>query len=171
MGSTQKPLLLVVADSNVPLDLAMGREDTLDAVEVIRRHLRGGRLLIPPRVIRELAFLSESAEEAHVRLAAANFFRQHRDWGCQLVNDVVLAAETVEEAALQIRKLGLLPASEINDSVILIEAAAMDASILLTTDEHLRGMDFLQLKLVLEEYGLSAPVIATPREIVRQFYR
>jgi hypothetical protein len=43
--------------------------------------------------------------------------------------------------------------------------------ILLTSDEHLRGIDHQELIWVLNPHGLAPPVIATPREIVRKFFR
>lgn len=171
MGTLHSPPLLVVADSNVPLDLASGREVVLDAIALIRRRLRGGNILIPPRVVRELAFLAELADEPETQAAAASFLRRHREWGCQLVSYVTLGEEFVERVAQQLRAGQLLPASEVNDSVILVEAAVLQASLLLTTDEHLRGIDFLRLKFALEKFDLTAPVIATPREIVKNFLR
>lgn len=171
MEMPQSPPLLVVADSNVPLDLARGRDDVLDAIALIRRRLRGGKILIPPRVVRELAFLAEYADETSTREDAATFLRRHRDWGCQLENHVTLGEEFVERVARQLRSEGLIPEAEVNDSVIVVEAAVLKASLLLTTDEHIRGADYLRLKLLLEEFELSAPVIATPREIVKSFLR
>lgn len=43
--------------------------------------------------------------------------------------------------------------------------------ILLTSDAYLRGMDFQSLTLLLQGFDVAAPVIATPREIVRKFHR
>lgn len=163
--------LLAVADTNVPMDLARGRDDVIDAVALIRRRLRGRNLLIPPRVVRELAYLADFAEEAGVRDAAASFLRRHREWGCQLVPDVVLGDDFVERVARQIRTARLLPLAEVNDSVIIVEAAILGASLLLTSDEHLRGVDLPQLQFLLDGFDLSAPVIATPAEIVKNFLR
>ena len=42
---------------------------------------------------------------------------------------------------------------------------------LLTNDEHLRGIDFERLTLELQTFDAMAPVIATPREIIRKFFR
>ena len=42
---------------------------------------------------------------------------------------------------------------------------------LLTNDEHLRGLDFERLTLELQAFDVTAPVIATPREIVRKFFQ
>ena len=153
------------------MDLARGKDDVVDAIELIHRRLHGRNLLIPPRVVRELAYLADFAEEDEVRVAAADFLRRHREWGCQLVADVSLGNEFVEQVARQIRAARLLPSSEVNDSVIVVEAAALGASLLLTSDEHVRGIDLPDLKLLLDRFDLSAPVIATPAEIVRKFLR
>jgi hypothetical protein len=53
----------------------------------------------------------------------------------------------------------------------LAETALLDCSILLTSDEHLRAVDHEQATLLLRRYELIAPVIATPREIARKFFR
>ena len=67
--------------------------------------------------------------------------------------------------------MGLLPQEKVNDGLILAEAALLNCSILLTSDEHLRGIDFERLTFELRAFDLSAPVIATPREIVKKFFQ
>jgi len=42
---------------------------------------------------------------------------------------------------------------------------------LITYDSHLRDIDFARLTLLLREFDLGAPVIATPSEVVKKFYR
>ena len=66
---------------------------------------------------------------------------------------------------------GLLPDEETHDALILAEAALLGCGILLTSDAHLRGLDFQRLTLLLQDFDVAAPVIATPREIVRKFFR
>jgi len=66
---------------------------------------------------------------------------------------------------------GLLPVSEVHDALILAEAVLLDSHVLLTSDGHLRSLDHLQLTWQLHQHNLTAPVIATPREIVRKFFR
>jgi hypothetical protein len=41
----------------------------------------------------------------------------------------------------------------------------------LTSDEYLRGIDFERLTLELQAVDVTAPVIATPREIVQKFFQ
>jgi len=47
----------------------------------------------------------------------------------------------------------------------------LQCALLLTSDSHLRGVDHELLVLVLNPFDLTPPVIATPREIVRKFFR
>ena len=54
---------------------------------------------------------------------------------------------------------------------LLAEAAFLECALLVTSDAHLRGVDHELLTLVLNPFDLTPPVIATPREIVRKFFR
>ena len=56
------------------------------------------------------------------------------------------------------------------DGLILAEAALLGCSMLLTSDDHLRSMDFARLAFELQAFHARVPVIATPREIVRKFF-
>jgi hypothetical protein len=42
---------------------------------------------------------------------------------------------------------------------------------LLTKDEHLRSIDMLRLRVIMDRFELSSPAIATPREILRSLLR
>ena len=77
----------------------------------------------------------------------------------------------VSRIAERLREQRLLPAEEVNDSLFVAEAAVLGCSLLLTSDEHLRGIDFERLSFELNTFEVTAPVIATPREIVRKFFR
>jgi hypothetical protein len=75
-----------------------------------------------------------------------------------------------ERIASRVRERDLVPGEEINDSLVLAESALLGCSVLLTSDEHLRGIDFERLTLELQAFDVAAPVIATPAEIVRKFF-
>ena len=62
----------------------------------------------------------------------------------------------------------LVAAEEMNDSIIIAEAALLECRMLLSGDAHLRGVDFQRLTLLLKDFQVAAPVIATAREIVRK---
>ena len=77
----------------------------------------------------------------------------------------------VERIGERLRNAGLLAAEEINDSFLVGETALLDGRLLLSSGEHLRGMDHRQLGLVLQEFDFPSPVIATPGEVVKKFFR
>lgn len=77
-------------------------------------------------------------------------------------DDPPITARNLENATERLRDAGLIPAEGINHSVILVESAEMNASLLLTTDHHLRGVDYLHLKFLLERFDLPLPVITAP---------
>jgi len=111
------------------------------------------------------------ADEIEVRRAAGEFLRRHRTWGFRLLHTVPLGDLFVAKIAERLIKASLIPASEVNDAHILAESAALACSVLLTSDEHLRAIDFQRLNFELAPFEVRAPVIATPREIVHKFFR
>lgn len=90
-------------------------------------------------------------------------------WKIEPVNLIPAGHGIVEVIGEKLRSKGLLPADEIHDSQILAEAALLGCKVLLTSDAHLRGIDFQSLTLLLQGFDVTAPIIATPREIVRKF--
>ena len=76
----------------------------------------------------------------------------------------------VERIADRLRAAALLPLEEVNDSYLLAEAALLEARLLLSSDDHLRGIDFARLTIELQGFDLAAPVLATPFEVVRKFF-
>ena len=164
--------MLVAVDTNVPLDLAQGVADVMDALAIIRECIAGARRIAPPTVALELARLSEFADEADVRAAAQTALRSLASkWAIQPVNLVPVGHGIVDAIAAKIRARDLLPDEETHDALILAESAVLGCSMLLTSDAHLRAVDHASLSLVLNASHVTSPVIATPREIVRKFCR
>lgn len=164
--------MLVAVDTNIPLDLAGQVDDVADALAVIRQRIKGVRLVAPPTVNLELQFLSEFAERSDVRSAAQSALRSLvAKWKIQPANLVPVGHGIVVAISSKIRSAGLLPDEEKNDAEILAEAALLGCGILLTSDAHLRGIDFERLALTLQGFDVTAPVIATPREVIRKFFR
>lgn len=87
------------------------------------------------------------------------------------LNLVPVGHGIVSHIAAEIRHKDLLPPAEMNDSLIIAEAALLGCGMLLSGDAHLRGVDFQSLTLLLQGFDVAAPVIATPRELVRKFFR
>lgn len=169
--ANQAPPQILAADTNVPLDMVLGRDLVLDAVATIRRRLPNRFILVPPTVANELVVMAEDDHSSAKRSAARKFFADHRAWGFRLVSFVPLGDEYVHKVAATLRHRGLIEEAEVNDALVLVETAALDCSLLLTSDEHLRAVDYERLVLELRRFDLTAPVITTPQEIVKKFFR
>jgi predicted nucleic acid-binding protein len=169
--ATPRPLSpLIAIDTNVALDLADRQEHLLDAFDVIRRRLKPGRILVPPTVFHELVYLADEADEATEREQALRALRGFPEFGFDLVTLVPVGNGIVERIAQLLQEAELLPPEEFNDAMILAEATLLGCTILLTSDAHLRGLDFQRASFVLKSFDLGMPVIATPREIVAKFF-
>ena len=130
------------------------------------------RLIAPPTVTLELAYLSESADEDDVRTAAQTALRSLASkWGIQPVNLVPVGHGIVDAIAAKIRARDLLPDEETHDALILAESAVLGCSMLLTSDAHLRAVDHPTRSLLLNASHAASPIIAKPRETVRKFPR
>lgn len=160
---------LIAVDANVLFDLADGLDDVVDAVSVMRERLRDARFLIPPTVQHELANWALRGD-AQRRESARKAIRLSQSWRMVPANLIAVRHGIAERIAERVRERGLIPDEEINDSLLLAESALLGCSMLLTSDEHLRGIDFERLTLELQTFDAAAPVIATPREIVRKFF-
>jgi predicted nucleic acid-binding protein len=171
MNPSQGRRVLIAVDTNVLLDLAGEVEDITDAVLALRRRLRQTQLLMPPTVREELAAEALRAEDFDQRERAVHAFQLARSWSIQPIDMVETQHETARRIGRRLRGLGLLPEPEINDGRVLAESALLSCSILLTSDEHLRGLDFERLTFELRAFEVAPPIIATPREIVRKFFR
>ena len=163
--------MLIAADTNVLLDLAEDVETVTDAVSTIRERLQDARFVVPPTALHELALAVRDGETECIRKTAFRALSQLRAWGFEPLNLVPVGHGIVERIAEEIRRKDLLPTEERNDSLIVAESALLECRILLSGDAHLRGVDFQRLTLILKNFDVAAPVIATPREIVRKFCR
>ena len=164
--------MLIAVDTNVLFDLAADVETVVDAVETIRRFIKAARFVVPPTALHEVALTATRGDtEAKRSIARRVLARLTAEWKFQPMNLVPVGHGIVERIADALRQRDLIPVAERNDSLVLAEAALLGCGILLTSDAHLRGMDFQSLTLLLQGFDVAAPVIATPREIVRKFHR
>ena len=164
--------MLVAVDTNVLFDLALEVEAVIEAIDTIRRRIRGVRFIVPPTALHEIAVCATSGDTARKReIAQAVFLRLRADWKVEPVNLVPVEHGIVERIADTLRHRDLIPISERNDAFVLAEAALLDCRVLLTSDKHLHEIDFQSLTLLLQSFDVTAPIIATPREIVRKFCR
>lgn len=171
MDVSQSRRLLVAVDTNVLLDLANSVEDVTDAVQLIRRRLRPAQLLMPPTVREELADEALHADDFEDRDRGLRAFQLSRTLSIQPIDLVEAHRETARRIGRRLRGVGLLPDTEINDGLIFAESALLGCAMLMSSDAHLRGIDFERLSFELQAFDVRAPVVATPREIVRKFFR
>ncbi len=171
MNASQSRPVLIAVDTNVLLDLAGEVEDVTDAMVVIRRRLHQSKLLMPPTVREELAAEALNAEDFEDTERGQRAFQLARTWRIQPAELVGARLETARRVGRRLRHACLLPEEEVNDALILAEAGLLGCSILITSDQHLRNIDFQRLTFELQAYEVVAPIIATPREIVRKFFR
>jgi predicted nucleic acid-binding protein len=163
--------MLIALDANVLMDLAAPEELVADALELVRRRIAKPRLVILPTVIQELSFISKWGEtDKDIRLARTAL-QKLIVWGFEPVNFVPFEFGIIEQISLKLRRAGLLPEAEVNDSFILAEAALLGCGLFLSSDAHFTELDFQLLTLELKACDVSVPSIASPREILRKFYR
>ena len=162
---------LVAVDANVVMDLGVASESVLDALAAIRQRLRFSQIVLPPTAKQELIHIARKGDNAEERNLALRGIAAARRSRIIPVNLLPVGHGIVERVAEELRSAGLLPASEVNDSQLVAEAALLGARLLVSSDAHLRGIDFARLTVELQNFDLTAPVIATPREIVRKFFQ
>ena len=171
MDASQSRPVLIAIDTNVLLDLAQEVEDVTDAVSVVRGRLCQAELLMPPTVREELADEALRADDFQDRERAQHAFQLARTRNIRPIDLLEAQLDMARRIGRRLRDLDLLPGEEINDGRLLAEAALLNCSMLLTSDEHLRGINFERLTFALQRFDLAPPMIATPREIVQKFFR
>ena len=162
---------LVAVDANVVMDLGEKSESVLDALATIRQRLRFSHIILPPTAKLELMHIARHGDTAKERDLALKGIAAARQSRIVPVNLMPVGHGIVERVAEKLRSAELLPASEVNDSQLVAESALLGARLLLSSDAHLRGMDFARLTIELQSFDLTAPVIATPAEVVRKFFQ
>jgi len=163
---------LVAVDTNFPLLLAKGLDEAQDALIVLRERVRPAAILVPPTALEELVYQSESECDPAQR-QLARIALEHLRTGSEFRFAPLTSTQEaiVSQAAQRILMAGLLPVQERNDAAIVAESAVLNSILLVSNDSHLLGVDHRGLGLLFRELDLPVPLIVSPREIVRKFYR
>jgi predicted nucleic acid-binding protein len=168
-GAKRNPLIAV--DSNVLLDRANDDELVLDALDTVRRRLPACEFIVTPTVIEEIVLKAERGDTPlDRRLARRVLASLVEPWGFRPLSFIPVGRGIVAEIARQLRRQGLIPDSEMNDSLIVAEAALIGATLLVSSDAHLKDLDYARLKLVLDAADVATPLVASPFKIVNQFF-
>ena len=162
---------LVAVDSNILFSLAAEKDDIIDAWNLIQERLHPVMLVVSPTVLGELGAKVSDVDTRLGKLALKALRELRPRWNLQPVELRPAQEGVAAQAASAIREYELLPESERNDSFIVAEAAVLECTLLVSEDSHLDAIDRAALKSLLAKLGLSAPVIATPRALLRKFYR
>jgi hypothetical protein len=163
---------LVAIDTNFPLMLAEGNDIAVDALSVVRERVRPAEILIPPTALAELNFHAKNSPALKLRTSARTALENlHSRWHFHPADLNSAQEASVAEAARRILFSGLLPPEERNDAAIIAESAVLNSILLVSNDSHLLKADHRRLGLLFRELDLPVPLIISPREIVRKFYR
>ena len=163
---------LVAIDTNIPLLLAEGDDTTIEALKIVRERMRPADIFVPPTVQGELLHQAECNPSKRLRALAEKALLELRARWHFHPTDLSSTQEAIVcEAARKILFAGLIPAAEINDARIIAESAVLNSILLVSNDSHLLKADHRRLGLLFRELDLPVPLIVSPHEVVRKFYR
>lgn len=167
----QRPTLVAV-DTNILLRLAGEDDPTIDAVELLKRRLKPVQFIVPPTAMHEL--MAKSAKDNHPFLSQLSLkaLRQLRgDWGFLPQGLNAVQEAIVNNAVLRLRDSGLLPYEERNDALVIAESAVLNCVLLVSRDSHLFDIDRDRLAYLFRQLDLPVPLIASPDDLLKKFYR
>ncbi len=165
--------MLIAVDTNVLLDRATDDADVIDALGTIRGRLKSAEFIVTPTVLEELAKLYEAGNPEQVT-AAKRALSCLLEWGFKPLNLIPAGHGIVEQIGISFRLKGVLPDEEVDDGLIIAEAALLGCQILLSADSHFSdAQKHPSFRKVLKDSDAEGDelVIATPRHIVRTFFQ
>jgi len=162
---------VIAVDTNVLVDLADHDETVLDCFSTVSRKFEKAPIIVLPTVIGELIALLQEGGEEEKALALTALKSIRSPWRFRPFDYVPVGHGIVEETARKIRAAGLVPESEINDSLVIAEAGLANATLLLSSDKHLKDINQTALKKILDDCAIGCPIIFSPWKIVKAFYK
>ena len=164
------PSTLVALDTNFLLDLTVPTERAQDLVDLLRRRVKKVHFLVPPTVLTELAHLAEKGETASARTMAIRALQSMVPrWKFHPLDFVPVGHGIIEQVARRLRGPRMIPLGEINDSLILAEAALANCTLLVTSDRHLLEADPDLLRRELVASDVEPIAIYAPQELLSKF--
>ena len=164
------PSTLVALDTNFLLDLTVPTERAQDLVELFRRRVKNVEFVAPPTVLTELAHLADKGatfgEKKMARLALTSLVRV---WKFHPLDFIPVGHGIIEQVARRLRGHGMIPLGEINDSLIVAEAALANCTLLVTSDRHLLEADSGLLRRELVANDVEPIAICAPRDLLFKF--
>jgi hypothetical protein len=163
-------LRAVAVDTNILFDLAQEVEVVIDCLETIAKRIPNSSIIVLPTVILELRKMAKSGDPKEQAIAAKALSSVLNPWGFVPVNFIPVGHGIVEQIGRKIRACGLIPEEEIHDSFIVAEAALYGATMLVSSDGHIKDVDQKMLKIELDASDVHCPLIASPWKIVHTFF-
>ena len=160
----------IAVDTNFLFDLVQENEAVVDCLDTIRRRIPNPSIIVLPTVIIELRKWAKSGDAAQKAIATKAISSILTPWRFVPVNCIPVGHGIVEQIGRRIRSKGLIPEEEIHDSFIVAEAALYGATILVSSDGHIKDIDQKMLKIELDSSDVPCPLIASPWKIVNAFF-
>jgi predicted nucleic acid-binding protein len=158
----------IAVDTNFLLDCYDGDETAVAAWETIMERATVPTWIIPPTAGQEILSL---AREAATPPARERFTRAAQEAVSkrkfQPIPLAAVAHGIADRISTELRKCGLIPEEERNDSLILAESAILECSLLITKDAHLLNADSTRLKQLLLCFDVTATLILHPSAVIR----
>lgn len=158
----------IAVDTNYLLDCYDGDETAVGAWETIMERAAAPTWIIPPTAGQELLNL---AREAPINSARQRFINAAQDAVSrrkfQPIPLAAVAHGIADRISVELRKCGLLPEAERNDSLILAESAILECPILITKDAHLLGADPAKVKHLLLRFDVTPTLILHPATVIK----
>lgn len=162
--------MLVAVDTNVLLDLALPKDVAHDAIELLRRRVKDVEVIVPPTVLEELSYIAtRGTTRMEKQLAVIALRKLVSEWRFRPMNFIPVGHGIAEAIAEKLRKRGVVPTAEVNDSLIVAEAALANCTILLSSDKHLVDADSVVMTRALKECDVAAVLVQSPAALMRRF--
>jgi len=145
-------------------------EVVIEFLEIISKRIPNSRIIVLPTVILELRKWAKSGGPKEKVIATEALSNILNPWGFVPVNFIPVGHGIVEQIGSKIRASGLIPDEEMHDSFIVAEAALYGATMLVSSDGHIKDSDQKVLKMELDASDVHCPLIASPWKIVNSFF-
>ncbi|PAW79737.1 MAG: hypothetical protein B9S33_18915 [Pedosphaera sp. Tous-C6FEB] len=152
-------------DTNVLMDLARRFDFAQEFRETFQR--LGYELWVPPTVSVELDILSQAGDRLEREAATTAIRSAILQWRCRPFPLNSVHHVVADRFAERLIERGLLPEAEVNDALILAESSLFGLPLLVSSDNHLLGIDSLDLKLAFDDADLEPVAVASPRRLLK----
>jgi hypothetical protein len=155
-------------DTNFPLDLAADKDFAHKLLRALQ--LVGYSLYLPPTAVGELLLISRRFHHPANGLAC-KALECLTAWEIAPYDLKSVGHGITELFARTLITRKLLPEEEYNDGLILAEASLMEATALMSADQHLTSIDSTTLNLIFEEREMKPILVIHPRHMVEALKR